>query len=191
MLASLRTFPRPGVTAADAEAERTKARVLFDDILRLLDLHVPAGANTNGRTYTKQVAYERQKAAAILGDDVGMFIEAARLWQNDDLSKMQRLLSEAVRIVDARVQSDNTLKPRLLNNLAVLKHTESDVASARNLYENALTVASGLGATEGESMATTILYNLAIAYEDQHESIIAKEAYDKLLNRHPEYVDGK
>lgn len=190
MLASLRAFSRPGVTAADAEADRAKARTLFDNILRLLDLNVPVGANGNGRMYSKQETYERQKAAAIFGEDADMFIEAARLWQNDDLQKMQRLLSEAVRVVEARTQTGNQGEPRLLNNLAVLKHSEGDIAGARGLYETALTMASALGAVEGEGMATTILYNLAIAYEDQHETSIAKDAYDKLLNRHPEYVDG-
>ena len=53
LLASLRAFPCPGIAAADAEAERVKARALYDSILRLLNLNVPAGANTNGRMYSK------------------------------------------------------------------------------------------------------------------------------------------
>ena len=103
---------------------------------------------------------------------------------------MQRLLSEAVSLVKARARSGTSGEPRLLNNLTVLKHLEGDVGGARGLYETALTTATGLGAEEGEGVATTILYNLAITYEDQHETGIAKEAYDKLLYRHPEYVDG-
>jgi RNA polymerase-associated protein CTR9 len=39
-------------------------------------------------------------------------------------------------------------------------------------------------------MSTTILYNLARIYEDQGEISMAKEAFDKLLSQHPEYVDG-
>ena len=67
----------------------------------------------------------------------------------------------------------------------------SNLVGTQGQYETALTMASGLGAAEGKGLATTILYNLAITYEDQHESGIAEDVYDKLLNRHPEYVDGK
>ena len=62
-----------------------------------------------------------------------MLIEAAGLWQNEASSKMQRLLSEAVIIVEARAQSGTPGEPRLLNNLAVLKHLEGDVAGARGI----------------------------------------------------------
>jgi RNA polymerase-associated protein CTR9 len=36
-----------------------------------------------------------------------------------------------------------------------------------------------------------MLYNLARVYEDAGDGVMAKEAYDKLLSRHPEYVDGR
>ena len=58
------------------------------------------------------------------------------------------------------------------------------------MYETALTEASAIEGSAGEGMATTILYNLARVYEDQGETNLAKEAYDKLLARHPEYTDG-
>lgn len=34
------------------------------------------------------------------------------------------------------------------------------------------------------------MYNLARAYEDQGEVSLAKEAFEKLVSRHPEYIDG-
>jgi RNA polymerase-associated protein CTR9 len=40
-------------------------------------------------------------------------------------------------------------------------------------------------------MSTSMLYNLARVYEDGGDVAMAKEAYDKLLARHPEYVDGE
>ena len=41
---------------------------------------------------------------------------------------MQRLLSEAVSIFEARAQSGTPREPRLFNNLAVLTYLEGDVA---------------------------------------------------------------
>ncbi|KAG8841217.1 hypothetical protein FRB91_005238 [Serendipita sp. 411] len=42
-----------------------------------------------------------------------------------------------------------------------------------------------------DAVSTTVLYNLARIYEDQGDMSMAKEAYDKLLQRHPEYIDAK
>lgn len=65
-------------------------------------------------------------------------------------------------------------------------------------YERALTgvsalsgSAAGVKGADGEAMSTSILYNLARMYEDVGEHTMAGEAYDKLLERHPEYVDGR
>jgi tetratricopeptide (TPR) repeat protein len=41
-----------------------------------------------------------------------------------------------------------------------------------------------------EEMSTSVLYNLARIYKDLNDDAKAMEAYEKLLDRHPEYVDG-
>ena len=120
-----------------------------------------------------------------------MFVEIARLWQDADgeRAKMQRALREAVRASQELGRPD----PRLVNNLAVLSHLEGHFNDARALYEAALTDAAGAGTSMGvdsDGVSTTILYNLARVYEDQRETQMAKDAYEKLLLRHPEYVDG-
>jgi RNA polymerase-associated protein CTR9 len=99
---------------------------------------------------------------------------------------MGRALREALRISEAGGQVD----PRLLNNLGALYHLEGNLGEARGMYESALTSAAGLGPEVGEGMSTSMLYNLARVYEDTGDEVMAKEAYDKLLSRHPEYVDG-
>ncbi|THH04202.1 hypothetical protein EW145_g5695 [Phellinidium pouzarii] len=192
MLASLRASPRPGVSSADAAVERIKARDLFEHVLKALDLTEPV--RTNGsipRSRSNSEIYAHRKAIVNFGDDVELLIEAARLWQDDDRPRMRRMLEEAVRIVDARVRTGGAGEPRLLNNHAVLKHLDGELAEARVMYEIALTEASAIEGAVGEGMATTILFNLARVYEDQGEVGIAKEAYNKLLGRHPEYVDAK
>ena len=115
-----------------------------------------------------------------------MHTEIARLWQSEELERTERALSDAVRLSQANGQVD----PRILNNLGALHHLQGRLDQARNMYETALTNASGSESDAGESMSTSILYNLARVYEDQGEDTMARTAYEKLLTRHPEYVDG-
>ena len=184
MLASLRAFPRVGLSSADAAAERAKARELFENVLKVLDLAETPRLNGS---QSGTDAYQKRKAFSNFGDDLDLFIEAGRLWQDDEKPRV-RLLEEAVRVAESRVQAGGPPEPRLLNNLAVLKHNKGEFKEARSTYEAALTEASSVG---DEGMATTILYNLGRLYEDQGEANLAKQAYKKLLTRHPEYADGK
>ena len=182
MLASLRAHPRPGVSTTDAAQERIKARELFDSVIKTLEIDEarPNGhphAGTNGLS----------KSARRISEDIDMHAEIARLWQGESLDRMGRALREALRISELGGQVD----PRLLNNLGALYHLEGNLEEARGMYESALTSAASLGPDVGEGMSTSMLYNLARVYEDRGDEVMAKEAYDKLLSRHPEYVDGK
>jgi len=176
MLASLRAHPRPGVSSSDVAQERSRARELFDRVSKGLELD---DARTNGSGPSR--------TSRIIGDDMDMHAEIARLWQGENLDRMGKALKEALRISEGTGQVD----PRLLNNLGALQHLEGNLPEARVLYESALTSASVLGPETGEGMSTSILYNLARVYEDHGEVLMAKDAYDKLLSRHPEYVDGR
>jgi RNA polymerase-associated protein CTR9 len=105
--------------------------------------------------------------------------------QNENLDRTGKIFREAVRISEEAGQVD----PRLLNNVGVVSHLESRFEEARIMYENALVGASALG-PEAEAMSTSVLYNLARVYEDLNDDAKAMEAYEKLLDRHPEYADG-
>ncbi|KAF8513907.1 RNA polymerase II-associated protein [Hysterangium stoloniferum] len=166
MLASLRAHPRRGVSAADASNDRLRARDLFERICK--EIQLPQGVGTVRR----------------LGEDMDMWIELARLWEGDNLQKTIRAYKEASRV--SRERSPDGEDPRLLNNLAALRHLEGTPQEARAMYEEALVMAKG-----NEELSTTILYNLARCYEDLREVSMAQEAYDKLLARHPEYTDAK
>lgn len=177
ILASLRAHPRPGVSSADVAQEKLKARELFDRVIKVIeqdDTRTNGHANTSIRT------------ANILNDDMEMHVEVARLWQEENIERTTKALRDATRVSAASSQTD----PRLLNNLGALQHMEGNLVEARTMYEDALTKAATLTADDGESMSTSILYNLARVYEDSEEHEMAKGAYDKLLSRHPEYVDG-
>lgn len=175
MLASLRAHPRPGVSSSDITQERAKARDLFDRVIKGIETE---DTRTNG--------HHSMKPSRSITDDREMHAEVARLWQAESLDRTGKALKEALRISETADEVD----PRLLNNMGVLHHLEGDFSTARSSYEKALISASGLGTEVGESISTSILYNLARVYEDQGEEALAKDAYDKLISRHPEYVDG-
>ncbi|KAF8070705.1 RNA polymerase II-associated protein [Lyophyllum atratum] len=176
MLASLRAHPRPGVSSSDVAQERTKARDLFDRVAKGLEIE---DVRTSGQPPTK--------ASRNITEDMEMHVEIARLWQGESLERMGKALKETLRISEGTGRID----PRLLNNIAALHHLEEHFPDARSLYEKALISASGLGTDAGEAISTTVLYNLARVYEDQGEESFANDAYDKLVSRHPEYVDAK
>ena len=115
-----------------------------------------------------------------------MHVEIARLWQEENPDRTIRALPEALRISQASEQVD----PRLLNNLSVLQHLEGNLDEARTMYGDALTKAASLSADTGEAMSTSILYNLVRVYEDRSDVVMAQEAYDKVVARHSDYVNG-
>jgi RNA polymerase-associated protein CTR9 len=100
---------------------------------------------------------------------------------------MNKSLKSVKRIMTGMGRVD----PRITNNLGVLAHLDGNVVEARQLYENALVNTASVEPSLRESLETTMLYNLARAYEDQGERSMARDAYEKLLSRHPEYVDGE
>lgn len=191
MLASLQAHPRPGVSNADAAQERVKARELFDRILKGIEIEETTRNNApaNGHGHAQGMS----RSAKRIHEDMHMHAEVARLWQeggDGSLERMCRALREALRISEGDGKAD----PRLLNNLGALCHLEGNMTEARELYERALTSTAGLGPDTGdvrEGMSTTMLYNLARVYEDAGDDAMAKDAYGKLLARHPEYVDGE
>ena len=180
MLASLRAYPRPGVSSSDQAKEKVKARELYDRVCKMLSLPEQAHQPLNGQTATLTRSHRR------VAEDVELHAEIAKLFYQEDLGRVERAYQEAVRLCEAAGRTD----PRLINNLSALRHLTGHLDEARSMYERALTDASGQGTRESDSMATSILYNLARVYEDQGEDTMAKDAYEKLLSRHPEYVDG-
>ncbi|KAI0694996.1 RNA polymerase II-associated protein [Cerioporus squamosus] len=181
MLASIRASPRPGMSSADKQEDKARARELFDRVTKALGAVGDPLAQTNGHTQGLS------SSARKLGEDTEMYIEIAKLYQDDNLERMERAYKQALQNSEASGSPD----PRLVNNLAALEHLHEHLDEARNLYERALTHAASLDQSMAEAMSTSILYNLARVYEDHGETAKAKEAYGKLLARHPEYVDAK
>jgi RNA polymerase-associated protein CTR9 len=179
MLASLRASSRPGVSSTELARDKARARELFDGVLKVLD------DASNG------IGSRLNRSQRHLTEDADMYCEVAALWVDQDLARSRRALAEAARAGGANVD------PRVTNNLGAIAALEGDHKEARTFFETALTAvntggaSSALTSEQAEAINTTVLYNLARAYEELGEDNLAKEAYDKLLTRHPEYVDGE
>jgi RNA polymerase-associated protein CTR9 len=173
MLASLRANPRRGVSSAEVTQDKKRARDMFDQIWKILETSEHSESRIAGSTHR-------------LADDMDMYLDIARLWQQDSADKVMRALKEALRISQAKNRPD----PRIVNNLAALTHIDGGFNAARLMYEDALRMASTSEDSAVAECSTTILYNLARVYEAQDEVDLAKAAYEKLLQRHPEYADG-
>jgi len=176
MLASLRAYPRPGVSSSDVAQEKARARELYDRVSKTIELD---DLRTNGKTPSR--------VSRGIAEDIEMHIEIARLWQEENLDRMGKALREALRISQASGEVD----PRLTSNIGVLHHLEGHLPEARSMYENALMSVNTLSGDLAEGLSTTGLYNLARVYEDEGAENAAKDAYEKLISRHPEYIDGK
>lgn len=180
MLASIRATSRPGMSDKDKVEEKVRARDLFDRVCKSI------GASGDGLAQLNGQAQSLTPSARNLGEDTDMFIEIAKLYQDESIERMERAYKQALE----NSKASGKTEPRLVNNLGALQHLEGHFDEARTMYEDALTHAASLDQSTAEAMSTSILYNLARVYEDQAEVAKAKEAYDKLLTRHPEYADG-
>lgn len=180
MLASIRALARPGVSSSDLAQAKISARELYSEVCKTLHLPEATHQAVNGHSTTLTRSQRK------LAEDIDMHVEIAKLWYEDDLSRAERGLQEAFRLSEL----SGTVDPRLVNNLGALQHLAGRLDTARLLYERALTDATTSSSPANENASTSILYNLARLYEDQGDETMAKDAYDKLLSRHPEYVDG-
>ncbi|KIM30492.1 hypothetical protein M408DRAFT_15487 [Serendipita vermifera MAFF 305830] len=183
MLASLRASERAALSSHESAADKVAARELFDRVQKSASALQPNGAagKANGSVKTKRPAWL---------DDVEMHLEVARLWEKENTEKAMAAYQDAKRISES---SPKGVDPRIVNNIAVLSHLAGTLPDARAHYEQALGIVSTTWAADEnmDGMSTTVLYNLARVYEDQGDAAMAKEAYEKLLSRHSEYIDAK
>ncbi|GAA5934231.1 hypothetical protein JCM10213_003737 [Rhodosporidiobolus nylandii] len=98
----------------------------------------------------------------------------------------------------------DAVDPRIRNNLGVLHFNRRALNTpgehlhvAAEEYERALVAISQRAAdgraeqTETDALMTVVSYNLAAAYEAMGEKAKAKQAFEQVLNAHPEYAEAK
>lgn len=87
------------------------------------------------------------------------------------------------------------LPPQLLNNMAAFNFQSERFSQAREIFQTALNACVKAGAKDKDldtdSLVTSISYNLARTYEAESMLDEAKQVYQGLLERHPDYTDAR
>ncbi|KAG1763436.1 hypothetical protein EV702DRAFT_1220367 [Suillus placidus] len=161
VLTALHAHPRPGVLNSDFAQENAKARELFDCAIKALEQDDSRASN--GNLHHPCITQPVVSTMPWI-----CTLKLARLWQEGSLDRTTRALKEALGLSEP----DEQIDPRLLDNMGTLQHMEGNLAEARAraLYEHSLTKSTSLG---------------------PDDVAMAKEAYDKLLARYPEYIGAQ
>lgn len=87
------------------------------------------------------------------------------------------------------------LPPQLLNNMGCFHFQAERFVRARDLFQAALNAcvkaASRDETIDTDALVTSISYNLGRCYESENMLDEAKDVYENLLKRHPDYVDAR
>ncbi|KAL8290248.1 hypothetical protein RQP46_003187 [Phenoliferia psychrophenolica] len=179
----------------DSNAERKKARELYDQVLRLF----AAGSKdpTDADRAVAQSARTRE-----IAQDSALFVEIAKLWSDEpSLDRSLQAYRKSAQIrrddVDANDEEGSVPAP-VLNNVGVLEYHKGDFVGAQARFEAALSevghelkAANGVLSDPIDAVLTAVTYNLGVVYEAVGETDKAKDAFGKILTRHPEYIEAK
>ncbi|KAF1942074.1 hypothetical protein EJ02DRAFT_183295 [Clathrospora elynae] len=159
---------------------------------------------------TVQSAWKDPKKKII--PDQSVLLNLARLYETDHPEKSLKCLEEVEQIeIEAIPDEDypegleegaqltaalrELLPPQLLNNMGCFHFQAERYVRAQELFQVALSAcvnAENRDETiDTDALVTSISYNLARTYEAEGVSNEAKEVYESLLKRHPDYVDAR
>ena len=128
-----------------------------------------------------------------VAQDADIFVDLARLWQDESLEKAIGAYQTAVSI--ASDESED--KPvdyraiRLSSNLGTLYQLQGNVETAERMYQEALSKVASEEGNDAETIKTILAYNLARAYEEEGDIPKATQWYRDVLRQHPEHMESK
>ncbi|OAV97922.1 hypothetical protein PTTG_03149 [Puccinia triticina 1-1 BBBD Race 1] len=188
-LAALRTHMAFTTTSStEGSSEKTKAKELYEQITRLFATRV----KTSSRNPDDEgVMPPRIREVA---SDPDLYIEIARLSSDADINRALKAYRQSLTV---REDLGKPIPAMLLNNIGVLEWKNGHLAEARDRIESALAAtASAVVGDEtereiNERTAVCMLFNLGVICEQAKDKAKAKDIYERILLRHPEYVDAK
>ncbi|CAH7670136.1 pol II transcription elongation factor [Phakopsora pachyrhizi] len=188
-LAALRThLAFTSSSSTESNTERGKAKELYEQITRLFTTRVkvnPQDPDEEG------VMPPRIREVA---SDPDLYIEIARLSSDSNINRALKAYRQSLTV---RQDLGKPIPAMLLNNIGVLEWKNGCLAEAQERIESALAAtASAVVGDEtereiNERTAVCMLYNLGVICEESSEKAKAKDIYERILLRHPEYVDAK
>lgn len=207
-LAALQARSTLSASAASTEAspDKIKARELYDQLVTMFQAKTGTSHTMGG---LDPLGPRLQQIAR----DPDLYIEIARLWTGDDLSKALNAYRQSLSVrkdmeededkADASqgASSGSTIPPQLLCNIGSLEYARQQFESAQERFEEAIRLdlerqrageKSAALAAEGDAVMMTLMYNLGIVMEARGQKEEAIQLYEqRLLARHPEFIEGK
>lgn len=128
-----------------------------------------------------------------VGGDADIFVDLARLWQDESLEKTIGCYQTAVSITTDE-NGDKAVDHRsvkLASNLGALFQLQGNVETAERMYQEALAKVASEEGKDAETIKTILAYNLARAYEEEGDVVKASQWYRDVLRQHPEHMESK
>ncbi|MBW0467504.1 hypothetical protein O181_007219 [Austropuccinia psidii MF-1] len=187
-LAALRThLAFTSTSSTEAATEKVKARELYDQITRLFATRI----NQSSANDDQGIIPPRIRAVSC---DPDLYIDIARLLSDIDINQALKAYQQSLTV---RQDLDKSIPAMLLNNIGVLEWKNGHLSEAQERIESALaTTASAVVGDEAEReinerTAVCMLFNLGVVCEQANDVDKARDIYERILLRHPEYVDAK
>ncbi|WWC69705.1 uncharacterized protein I206_103648 [Kwoniella pini CBS 10737] len=183
--ACLLAYPHPGMSNDELVKNRITARNMLSELHSLV-----ATAETD----------EDWAKLRGIGSDADIFVDLAKLWQDESLEKSISAYQTALSIKsDSELENseDLSLTPpdlktiRMSDNLGVLFHLQGNVETAERMYQESLQKISSTDSKEAEILKTILAYNLGRAYEEGSDTVKAAQWYRDVLRQHPEHMESK
>ena len=126
-----------------------------------------------------------------IGGDVDLFLDLAKLWQDESLDRATAAYQTAVGASDqSRDDPAAALRTlRTASNLGALFHLQGNIESAESMYEETLRKIPEDEGKDKEYLRTVLAYNIARAFEDKGDVLLASQWYRQILSKHPEHIE--
>ncbi|WVW83420.1 hypothetical protein I302_105440 [Kwoniella bestiolae CBS 10118] len=183
--ACLLAYPHPGMSNEELAKNRVTARNMLSELHNLVA--------------TAESDEDWAKLRGI-GSDADIFVDLAKLWQDESLEKSISAYQTALSIKsesELELQESQDLKPpdlrtvRMSDNLGVLFQLQGNVETAERMYQEALQKISSTDGKDAEVLKTILAYNLGRAYEEGGDTVKAAQWYRDVLRQHPEHMESK
>ncbi|ORY32073.1 putative Pol II transcription elongation factor [Naematelia encephala] len=177
--ACLLAYPHPGMKDDELAKNRLTARNMLTEVHNLV-----ANAST-------EEDWARLRG---VGQDADVFLDLAKLWQDESLDKAIGAYQTAVTCSSDDAEDGatvNTRSVRISSNLGALFQLQGNVETAERMYQEALQKLAQDTGNESEVLKTVLAYNLARAYEEEGDVVKATQWYRDVLRQHPEHMESK
>lgn len=179
--ASLLAYPHPGMPPEEMAKNLQTARTMLSEVQR---------------EYTVADSDEDWAKLRGVAQDPDVFVELAKLWQEESVDKAITSYQTAIQIKqEAAAENGDENQPvdyrsvRLNTNLASLYAIQGDVETAERMFQESIQRMGEENGKEADMLKTVIAYDLGRANEQSGDSIKAAQWYRDVLRQHPEHME--